>query len=127
YRPGETVHASLLLRGGATLDAVADAGVTLRLKRPNGVEFRRIAMPAQPLGGFHYSFELPPDAPRGQWTVEASVDPAAPPVSTLGIEVQDFVPQKLKVDVAPPPATLRAGEDLAVAIDAAFLYGAPAA
>ncbi len=127
YRPGETVHASLLLRGGATLDAIADAGVTLRLKRPNGVEFRRVAMPAQALGGFHYSFELPPDAPRGQWTLEATVDPAAPPVATLGIEVQDFVPQKLKVEAAGPTATLRPGDEVSVAIDAAFLYGAPAA
>ena len=126
YRPGEIVHASLLLRGGATLDAIGDAGVTLRLKRPNGVEFRRVALPAQPLGGFHYSFELPPDAPRGQWTVEASVDPTAPPVATLGIDVQDFVPQKLKVEATAPTVTLRPGEALTVAIDAAFLYGAPA-
>ncbi len=127
YRPGEIVHASLLLRGGASLDAIADAGVTLRLKRPNGVEFRRVALPAQALGGFHYSFELPPDAPRGQWTVEATVDPAAPPVATLGIDVQDFVPQKLKVEAAPPATTLRPGDEVAIAIDAAFLYGAPAA
>jgi uncharacterized protein YfaS (alpha-2-macroglobulin family) len=127
YRPGETIHANLLLRGGASLDAIADAGVTLRLKRPNGVEFRRVAMPAQALGGFHTSFELPPDASRGQWTVEALVDLASPPVSSLAVDVQDFVPQRLKVEASAPDATLRAGDEVEIKVDAAFLYGAPAA
>src|SRR5690606_21546275 len=64
YRPGETVHLVALLRD-ATAQAVEGLPLTLAITRPNGVEYRRVALEAKPAGGFQHDFPLPDSAARG--------------------------------------------------------------
>jgi uncharacterized protein YfaS (alpha-2-macroglobulin family) len=124
YRPGETIEAMALMRDrlGA---AIPDAPLTLVLRRPNGLEFKRSTLPAAAAGGFHMTVKLPENASRGAWSIEAlDADDASIGHST--IEVQDFVPQRLKVTATSEASTLHPGDKIAVAIDGIFLYGAPA-
>jgi uncharacterized protein YfaS (alpha-2-macroglobulin family) len=124
YRPGETIHAMALMRDRVG-NAIADAPLTLVLRKPNGVEYKRITMTGQPAGGFRQSIDLPDTASRGGWSIEA-LDADDESVGHAAIEVQDFVPQRLKVKAASSAPVLHVGGDVAVSIDGMFLYGAPA-
>ena len=126
YRPGETVQLMTLLRD-RTAVALDDTPVTIVLRRPDGVEFRRFALPAQKGGGFHLPIALSDSASRGLWSAEALVDAAGAPVGRVEFDVQDFVPQRLKVKIESAAKLLHPGDPIEVAVDGQFLYGAPAA
>ena len=127
YRPGETVHAALLLR---TRDARAadPVPVTLVVRRPDGVEHSRATVRPR-AGGAALDFALSSGARRGAWTVTALLEGSATPIGEAGFEVQDFVPPRLKVELDPVPADVpRApGNTVALPLSARFLYGAPGA
>ncbi|MBV9523047.1 MAG: hypothetical protein JO010_09650, partial [Alphaproteobacteria bacterium] len=113
YRPGETVEAMTLLRD--RLGKAANAmPVTLVLRRPDGVEASRFSLEAQPQGGFHRSLVLSRTAARGLWSLEAFVDPSGAPIGRVSFEVQDFVPQLLKVTLTAATPTLRPGAPINV-------------
>lgn len=126
YRRGETVQVMALLRTHG-LAAVDNTGVTLLLRRPDGVEASRTTLPAQPDAGFHLAIPLSATAAQGNWTIEARIDPTLPPIGRASISVQDFVPQQLKVALTGPTAPLAPGAHVKAALDGRFLYGAPAA
>ena len=124
YRPGQTVQLMALLRD--RLGEAASLPLTLVLHRPNGMEAARFSQAAQPAAGFHQPFKLSATAARGTWTVEALADPAGAAIGRVSFEVQDYVPQQLKVTLAPTPAAVAAGA-LRIDVQGDFLYGAPAA
>ena len=97
YRPGETVNVAALLRDNAT-DALNNAPLTLIVRRPDGIEYRRYAMKEGDAGGFVQPIALSASAPRGRWTVSAYVDPDGRAVGRASFDVQDFVPERLKVN-----------------------------
>jgi uncharacterized protein YfaS (alpha-2-macroglobulin family) len=124
YRPGEHIHAMALLRDrvGAAID---DGGITLSLRRPNGVVFKRAVLTPQPAGGFRVDYDLPDTASRGVWHLTAT-DADDKTIGETGFEVQDFVPQRIKVTARSDATKLAFGDTVSVAIDGRFLYGAPA-
>jgi uncharacterized protein YfaS (alpha-2-macroglobulin family) len=125
YRPGHSVELMALLRDRVG-DAVA-APLTLVLRRPNGLEAKRWQLAPQPAAGFHQSIPLSATAPRGTWSVEALADPEGAPVGRVSFEVQDYVPQQLKVKLAPIAGPVAPDANITVGLDGDFLYGAPAA
>ncbi|MBV9835981.1 MAG: alpha-2-macroglobulin family protein [Alphaproteobacteria bacterium] len=126
YRPGETVNVMALMRDSAG-NAVEGVPVTMIVRRPDGVEFRRQALQAQGAGGLHFPVELTRSARRGKWSVAAYLDPKADPVSRVEFSVEDFIPQKLKVQISTSNTVLKAATTFQVDVAADFLYGAPAA
>ena len=125
YRPGETVQLMALLRdAGAT--ALANMPVTLIVKRPDGTEFTRFTHALQAAGAVHQAIALPKSSRRGRWSVAAHIDPRAAPVGRVDFSVEDFVPEKLKVELTSDEAILRLGQANGFAVSADFLYGAPA-
>ncbi len=125
YRPGQNVELMALFRD--RLGGAVDRPLTLVLRRPNGMEAKRFSLPAQQDAGFHQTIPLTATAARGTWTVEALADPAGAAIGRVSFEVQDYVPQQLKVTLAPIAAALLAGEKLSLDVQGDFLYGAPAA
>ena len=125
YRPGQSVELMALLRD--RLGDAADLPLTLVLRRPNGMEARRFSLPAQPAAGFHQTVKLAAGAARGTWSVEALADPAGAAIGRVSFEVQDYVPQQLKVKLAAASGPLNAGQTVPVDLQGDFLYGAPAA
>jgi uncharacterized protein YfaS (alpha-2-macroglobulin family) len=125
YRPGETVHLMAMLRDdGAT--ALANMPVTLVVHRPDGSEFTRYALALPASGALYQAIAIPKGSRRGQWSVTAHIDPKAPAVGTIDFAVQDFVPEKLKVEMASDINLLRNGKPNTFNVSADFLYGAPA-
>lgn len=126
YRGGETVHLTTLLRAD---DAVATTGVpvTLIVRRPDGMEDRRLVLTGDRAGGFTAGIDLLAGAMTGTWRVSAYADPKAAAIGGTTFLVEDFVPERIEVDLAAPEGVVSAGGTLAIDVDAQYLYGAPAA
>jgi len=125
YRPGETVQLMAMLRDESA-NALKDMPVTLSVKRPDGTEFTKYVQPLGESGALYQQIPLPKSSRRGQWSVTAHIDPKAPPVGRVEFSVQDFVPEKLKVELTPDAPMLRTDKTNGFAVSADFLYGAPA-
>lgn len=131
YRPGETVRISALLRDndGKTLAGPATGGqpVFLRLKQPDGKTFRETRLQPGEQGYFAFEQTIPVEAPTGRWTVEFRTDPASKEaVQGMTLRIEEFLPERMKLDLASAQKTLKPGEALKLQADAAYLYGAPA-
>src|SRR5690606_29167577 len=108
--------------------AVTGLPLTVRLLRPDGVEYTRLVATDDMSGGYVVALPLGPAVPRGVWRVETLVDTTAPPLATHTVLVEDFIPERIDVELslagdgpvdpqAPPPLELAARH----------LFGAPAA
>lgn len=126
YRPGETINLVALLRDRTGI-AVNNQPLKIILRRPNGMEDRSFVLPQAASGGFLQPIKLSATAPRGDWTLEAYVDPTGAPVGQVKVSVQDFVPQQLRVGLSSNQKWAKAGDNITAALDGNFLYGAPAA
>lgn len=129
YRPGEKFDLSVLARDadGRSLPAQPIQAI---LKRPDGKsQFTATWQPDGKLGGYYQSrIELPLDAPTGSWSLELRADPADKLATTsLRFGVEEFLPERMKLDLSSKQATVAPDETLSIAVKGAYLYGAPAA
>ncbi len=124
YRSGETVQITALLRD-ARGAAIPDLPLTLVVKRPDGVEYRRAQVADQGLGGRAFSLALLSGAMHGTWRIAAHTDPKAPAVGEASFLLEDYVPERLEVDLKSAKPALRRGESAEIAVRARYLYGAP--
>jgi alpha-2-macroglobulin len=126
YRPGETVQASVLIRD-RDLKALGDAPATLLVRRPDGVEYRRLPLTLN-LGAASVAIPLSSAARHGTWNLDVIVGDEKKPVGKGRFEVDDFVPQRLKVSLTAPEAPVLPVETpTTMGAEARFLYGAVAA
>ncbi len=126
YRPGEAVELMALLRDTRGY-GVADMPLTLKVIRPDEVEDQRLVLTDPQAGGYHTTLPLASNARTGAWTVRAYTDPDAKPVGQLTFQVEDFVPQRLKLELASSANVLQPGKAAQVEVAGHFLYGAAAA
>jgi alpha-2-macroglobulin len=126
YRPGETLHASAILRD---YDGKPMKPQTLfvRLKQPDGRSLVDTRLEPHDLNYFELSQLIPDDAPTGLWQLEFRLDPASKEaVQAFPFHVEEFLPERLKVDLSSPQVRLAPGEPLKLAVSSSYLYGAPA-
>jgi len=128
YRPGETVYLTAMLRD--RIGAAATAPLTLVATRPDGLEVGRVTIPGASLraGSATWTLPLSSSAPHGRWQIAAFIDTSkdAAPIGRVQFDVQDFVPQKLKVALTAETQTATQNSEIKVRADSRFLYGAPA-
>lgn len=126
YRPGENVLLSGIIRD-ARAELAAMPSLTLRLIKPNGIEHANYPISASSLSAFHRPIELPASAARGLWTLELVANQnSANIMGSVTVDVQDFVPERLRVTLALDKTPQALGEPIAIIGQADFLYGAPA-
>ncbi len=127
YRPGETAHVVALVRDREA-KALKDRKGALVIRRPSGVEFKRIAFDHADNGAIVQDIALPKSAPRGHWAAQLMIDGIDDPVGQMSFAVEDFVPQRLAVTLAgQSQSAIGAGEVRKIPVSARFLYGAPGA
>ncbi|CAK0740606.1 alpha-2-macroglobulin [Gammaproteobacteria bacterium] len=126
YRQGETVHLSVLLRDDQTR-SVESFPLTVKVTRPNKTEYQSGLLPAGPSGGFFLPISLSKSAPLGGWHALVFADPKADPIGQVGFQVDDFVPERLSLELTPAAALLELGKPFEVLAKGRFLYGPPAA
>lgn len=124
YRSGETVYLTALLRDpkGA---AITGLPLTIVVRRPDGVEYRRRQVEDQGAGGRAHSIPLISGAATGTWRVQAFADPKGQPIGEVTFLVEDYVPERLELTLTPKAPVLQAGEPAEIAVNARYLYGAP--
>lgn len=124
YRSGETVYLTSLLRD-AKGAAVTGLPLTIVVKRPDGVEYRRRQVEDQGAGGRAHSIQLVSGAATGTWRVLAYSDPKGQAIGETSFLVEDYVPERLELTLTPKAPLLQAGEPAELDVNARYLYGAP--
>ncbi len=125
YRPGEEVNVTSLVRDRD--GAAAAVPVTMVVLRPDGVEDVRHSLKDQGLGGRYRTIHLSPGAMTGTWRVNLHTDAKDDPIATIGFLVEDFVPERLAMELKPTESTLKPGVTGKISLTGKFLYGPPAA
>ncbi len=126
YRPGETVHAAALARD-IEADSIDRLPLTFIFSRPDGVEFRRMVVTSETLGGYAVDLPLLANSMRGTWSLAIHTDPKKEAIARKTFLVDDFVPDRLEFDITSEAKDIEPGASVPVSIDGRYLYGAPAA
>ncbi|MES1202910.1 MAG: MG2 domain-containing protein, partial [Pseudomonadota bacterium] len=125
YRPGEYVRLAGLIRDPAGR-AISNRQSVLVVYRPNGTEAKRQRLTeARDAGAVIQSIAIDKSAPRGQWRAELLVDGQDGAAGSVSWAVEDFVPQRLKVEITADETPMKRGETRGIDVNARFLYGAP--
>jgi uncharacterized protein YfaS (alpha-2-macroglobulin family) len=100
YRPGETVHLRAIVRGPGDVAPKQTFPVQWRFRRPDLHDWRIVPAMLDRDGATAADVPLPADLPTGQWTADVSLPgDAANPFGTVSFGVEEFVPNRLKVDL----------------------------
>jgi len=126
YRQGETVNLGFLLRDERS-DAIAGMPLTIKILRPTGTLYRSEILTSSAQGVGTIALSLSKTAPLGPWRVEVYSDPKGTPIGKGEFQVDDFVPEKLAVDLTPSAPWIEPGKPFTVDAAVRFLYGAPGA
>lgn len=124
YRVGETVHAAALARDDKAA-AVGALPLTFIFSRPDGREDRRIVSSGAELGGHVADLALPGNAMRGTWQLRVHTDPEKPAIASTMFLVEDFVPDRIALDLTAADPAIGIGSPAEVDVEGRFLYGAP--
>ena len=79
------------------------------------------------MGGRALVVALVSSAPSGTWRVRAFADPKRPPVGEATFLVEDYVPDRVELELTSKASGLSATSAAEINVDGRFLYGAPAA
>ncbi len=127
YRPGETVQVSALMRDHDGSPVKAQP-LFLSLKQPDGKVFLETQLTPAEGGYYRWSQALPADVPTGRWQVEFRTAPgAAEVVQGMSLRIEEFLPERMKLELTSAKPVIAPGEPFALRVEAAYLYGAPAA
>lgn len=128
YRPGETAQISVLLRNQDGRMANVQPPLHVLLKRPDGEEAGKFVWQPQSRGYYQQALAIAADAQTGVWNLEVRADPAArQPTAVYSYHVEDFLPERMKLEMSSESDYLKPQQTFEVALNGAYLYGAPAA
>ena len=123
YRSGETVYVTTMLRDAAG-NAVSGVPLTTVVSRPDGVEYKRQIVADQGLGGRSVTVPLLSSVQTGTWRVAVYSDPKRPAIGSTTFLVEDYVPERLELDLKPVQPYVRPGEPVTIDTAVRYLYGA---
>lgn len=124
YRPGDTAHVAVLVRGDAHVAPSPAVPMSIRLQDPSGKELRRQVLTPNEAGLATWDVRFGDWATTGVYSVVAEVGGR-----TVGIEsfnVEEFVPERLRVAASTPVADALSTAAAPVDVQADWLFGGPA-
>lgn len=127
YRPGETLRVHLLVRDHDGHMRRQNTPLIAQLLNPEGENVENRALEVGPGGYASYSYKLADNAVTGLYLLRLSTDgnnEQAP--FSMNLHVEEFLPERLKIDLDSDQATLAPGENLRLKAQSSYLYGAPA-
>lgn len=128
YRPGEPLRVSALLRDFDGKPVAGEQPLFATLKQPDGRVYASAQLRAGDHGYYVYERAMPSDVPTGRWRLDVSPDPKGErAVHSLDLRIEEFLPERMKLNLDSSQTTLAPGESLDIQVDGAYLYGAPAA
>ncbi len=125
YRPGETIHASTVVRD-ESWSLPGEMPVKLRLLMPNGKELSTRRKILNEQGSTEADFEIPHSALTGTYVMQAFTGNDVL-LATYNFSIEDFMPDRIKSDLKLNKEEFGVGEELTSALQADNLFGTPAA
>jgi len=125
YRPGDSVFINTVLRT-TRWQTVADIPVKIKILGPNGKEYKSFRKQLNNSGAAETRFVLPAAAMTGTYLVEVYSGNDVL-LNTRRISVEEFMPDRIKVNVKTNKSEYQQGEPVKVDLEALNLFGPPAA
>jgi uncharacterized protein YfaS (alpha-2-macroglobulin family) len=124
YRPGDTAHIVAVVR--TEHDVAPDAGlpVDVKLVDPRTKVVKKQAFKTNPAGLIAVDYTFPAFADTGHYQVQLAVADAT--VSTYGFQVEEFVPERMKVTAEAAKPGYLIGDDVKIEVGAQYLFGGSA-
>ncbi|MBM7118237.1 alpha-2-macroglobulin family protein [Archangium primigenium] len=124
YRPGDTAHVVAVLRGRDDLAPPAGVPVQLRVVDPRERDLRKVTVKTNEAG--LVSLDVPFEAYQDTGAYRVVLEVADNPVATYGLNVEEFVPERMKVTASTDKPGYVQGEAVPVGVEAAYLFGGSA-
>ncbi|OGH57377.1 MAG: hypothetical protein A3G34_04255 [Candidatus Lindowbacteria bacterium RIFCSPLOWO2_12_FULL_62_27] len=126
YRPGDTVHLNAIIRDpGRT--APPPMPVEIAVLRPDRKLFRKFVLMTDENGSAGLDLEIPAYARLGAYAVSAGMPGARMSYGSGAFSVEEFMPDRMKVDLRLKSPKIDAGKPAMFAVSAEHLFGGAAA
>lgn len=125
YRPGEKINFSVILRD-TKWKSPGDVPLKIKFLLPNGKELKSIRKSLNEEGSLEGSIELSTTAITGSYTLEVFTSNDVL-LSSANFSVEEFVPDRIRVNTKMDKTFLRPGETTSLTINAMNFFGPPAA
>ena len=122
YRPADTVHIFGALRDLDYSTAGEGVPTEVTVRDPEGETVIERNEDTDDLGTFDFSFPLSDAAPTGRW--EATLEVGTREIETYTFHVEEFVPERMEVDVEPTEEIFVGDERPSFEVEARYLFGA---
>lgn len=121
YRPGETAHLAAIVRGEDDQAPPAGLPAVLELIDPRGTLLTRQTLATNAAGMATFDQGFAAFAVTGRY--EARLEVGDRQVGAAHFQVEEFVPERLKVEAAATEQSFRLGDRLGVEVAARYLFG----
>jgi len=126
YRPGSQVFLRALVRDASQVPGQAFP-VQFRIQRPDGRLYKTLAAKLNNWGSAEVALDVPSHALTGRYAVDLRLPGSEASLGSHTFQVEEFLPDRMKVAITVPEGRRRAGDELAFRVRATHLFGAPAA
>lgn len=125
YRPGDTAHVTAIVRDQKDRAPGDALPVDVKVYDPKAKVVRKLTLPTNAGGVIALDQAFPAFADTGHWRVELAAGDKA--LGAYDVQVEEFVPERMRVTATPTTEDVLAGADLGVNVDAQYLFGGSAA
>ena len=125
YRPGEKVNFSVVVRD-REWKSPGDMPLKISFLQPNGKELKSIRKTLNEEGSVEGSFDIATSAITGSYTLEVYTSNDVL-LSSKSFSIEEFVPDRIRVNTKLDKTLLRPGESTVLSINAMNFFGPPAA
>lgn len=124
YRPEEPVKMHAIVRS-TNWETTTPRSLTVQVTGPGGTDFQRFKATPDLEGGVELSFTVPGYAQTGSYVLSLSDGDNV--IGSRSVYVEEFMPDRLRVNTSPLPTYVPIGQTLNIGGQAINLYGTPAA
>ncbi len=124
YRTGDKINLVGIVRNDK-IKIVKDIPIIIKVITPTGKVFDEFKKTLNDEGSFELSFDIPNFAQTGRYNAEV-YSGGTQLLGTYGFNVEDFVPDKIRVRIKTDKEKARPGEIVTANLESEFLFGAKA-
>lgn len=125
YRPGEKVNFSVIIRN-REWKTPGEIPLKLKFLLPNGKELKSFRKTLNEEGSVEGSIDIATAAITGSYTLEVYTSNDIL-LASKDFSIEEFVPDRIKVNVSPDKKNLKVNETVTLSINATNFFGPPAA
>jgi len=122
YKPGETVYLSSIIRT-SQIKIPSDIPVFVKIINPQGKAIQEIKKTLNEQGSFEAAIPIPAYSMTGEYIAEI-YNGTDNLIGSYKFAVEDFIPDKLRINLKNDKSALSPGDSININIDAEFLFGA---